>query len=144
MQPNPTAGVFHVELRDRRGLRRAWAFNLSHERLVAEVLAPWEADARFDFADQAWEPGESEIRVLRGPELDPVDLAHGPGPGAAEKSSEDVTGSLLAEAGELAEDHARTIAAQLLAELAALGDVSPQNEQALGLVAERLRTLGLG
>ncbi len=144
MQSGPSAEVFHVELRDRRGLRRAWAFNLGHERLVAEVLTPWEADARFDFADQAWEPGESEIRVLRGAALDPVDLAHGQGPGAAETSAEDVTRSLLAEADELADDRVRAIAAELLAELAALDDVSPQNEQALGLVAERLRTLGLG
>jgi hypothetical protein len=138
------APVFHVEIRDRRGMRRVWAFNLSHARLVAEVLAPWEADARFDFADQAWEPSESEIRILRGPALDPVELAHGQGPGAAEKASADVTSSLLAEAGELASDRARTVAAQLLSDLAAIDDVSPQNEQALDLVAGRLRALGLG
>ncbi len=136
--------MFHVELHDRRGLRRAWAFNLTRERLDEEVLAPWRASERFPFADQKWEPEDCELRILEGPRLDPVDLAYGQGPNAAERSAADVTDHLLGEAEVQADDRLRTAAAELLADLAALEDASPQNEQALGLVAERLRTLGLG
>jgi hypothetical protein len=136
--------VFHVEIRERRGLRRAWEFNLSRERLDAEVLAPWQAGERVSFGDQDWEPEESEIVVLEGPQLDPVDLSYGQGPNAAERTATEVTRSMLGEAKAAADDRAREAAAELLAELSALDDVSPQNEQALGLVAERLRSLGLG
>ena len=136
--------MFHVEIRERRGLRRAWEFNLSRDRLEAEVLAPWQAGERLSFGDQKWETEEAEIRVLEGPALDPADLAYGQGPNAAERTATEVTDRALGEAEGLAEDRVRTAAAELLAELAALDDASPHNEQALSLVAERLRMLGLG
>ena len=136
--------MFHVEIRERRGLRRAWEFNLSRDRLDAEVLPPWQAGERFSFGDQKWEPEEAELRILEGPALEVADLAYGQGPNAAERTATEVTGSVLGEAEGLAEDRARAVAAELLAELATLDDVSPRNEQALGLVAERLRMLGLG
>ncbi len=125
-------------------MRRAWVFNLSRERLVATVLEPWHDGRRFALGDRKWEPSESEIRILQGPPLEPVDLAHGQGPNAAERTAQDVSAALLAAAADRAGGRARAAAAELLAELAALDDVSPDNEQALGLVAERLRSLGLG
>ena len=131
-------------MRERRGLGRAWAFNLSRERLDAEVLTPWQAGERLELGDKKWEPDESELRILEGPQLDPVDLSYGQGPNAAERTATDVTSGMLGEAEVAADDRAHEAAAELLAELAAFDDVSPQNEQALGLVAERLRTLGLG
>jgi hypothetical protein len=125
-------------------MRRAWAFNLDRDRLDAEVLSPWHAGRRFELGDQKWEPEDSELRILEGPTLDTMDLSYGQGPNAAERSAADVTSRMLGQAEVAADDRARAAAGEILAELAALDDVSPQNEQALGLVAERLRMLGLG
>jgi hypothetical protein len=141
LEPAEPTSRFHVELRSQRGMRRAWAFNLTRERLTAEVLEPWRVSRKLIFGDREWEPRESELRILEGPAIEPPDLAHGQGPNSAERTARDVTGDVLAElAGS---DPAISEAARLLAELSELRDVSPQNEQALDLVAERLRSLGL-
>jgi hypothetical protein len=73
-------------------------FNLNEERLEAEVLEPWIAGRELELGDRRWEPHDSDLRIIEGPELAPPDLAHGQGWNAAERSGEDVTRRLLAEA----------------------------------------------
>lgn len=138
---------FHVQMRSRRGLRRAWAFNLTAERLAAEITTPWLVNDVIVFGDRDWEPRESELKILEGPELDPADLAHSQGPTAAERTAENVTRRVLAAASpaETATVEAATeaTAAELITDLNALPGVSIESEEALGLLAERLRSLGL-
>jgi hypothetical protein len=84
---------FHVEIR--HSYRRAWAFNLSEERLRGTILEPWRRGGPVELGDRDWDPRESTISVLEGPELAPPDLAHGQGWHHAERSGEDVTGEVL-------------------------------------------------
>lgn len=131
---------FHAEVR--RGYRRAWAFNLSRERLEAEVLAPWREGRTLELGGKSWEPRDCELRVLEGPHLELADLSHGQGPGSAERTARDVT----REVGAAGEDRSRAVAAELLAELGRLDGVVVGGDatEALDLLAERLRSLGLG
>ena len=88
--------AYHVQIR--RSFRRAWLFNLSEEGLSTAVLEPWIAGRELELGDRRWERRESDLRVIEGPELAPQDLAHGQGWNAAERSGEDATRRLLAEA----------------------------------------------
>jgi hypothetical protein len=135
---------FHVELRSRRGLRRAWTFNFTEERLQREVVSPWLAGDVIVFGDRDWEPRESELRILAGPKLRGPDLAHGQGSAVAEKTATNVTRRVLADAQpKRAAQSAEGVAAALLDALRELDGVSIESEEALGIVAERLRMLGL-
>jgi hypothetical protein len=88
--------AFHVQVR--HSFRRAWLFNLSAERLRVEVVDPWIAGRELELGDRRWQPRESDLRVIEGPELAPPDLAHGQGWNAAERSGREVTRELLATA----------------------------------------------
>jgi hypothetical protein len=80
---------FHVEIR--RSVRRAWAFNLTEERLRAAILEPWRRGQPVELGDREWDPKDSTVRILEGPELSPPELAHGQGWSNASRSSHDVT-----------------------------------------------------
>lgn len=53
---------------------------------------------RVELGDQQWDPGESALRILEGPELSPPELALGRGWNNAERSATDVTTRALHEA----------------------------------------------
>jgi hypothetical protein len=88
--------AFHVEIR--RSLRRARAFNLSDDKVRRTVIDPWRQGRPVDLGDQQWDPGESALRILEGPELSQPDLALGRGWNNAERSATDVTTRVLREA----------------------------------------------
>jgi hypothetical protein len=88
--------AYHVEIR--RSVRRAWAFNLDDERVHQGIVEPWLAGRPLRLGDRNWEPRDSALRIVEGPELAPQDLAFGQGWGAAERCGEDVTRRLLGEA----------------------------------------------
>jgi hypothetical protein len=88
--------AFHVEIR--RSLRRARAFNLSEQTLRSTVIEPWRQGTPVELGDQQWDPGESTLRILEGPELDQPDLALGRAWNNAERSATDVTTRVLREA----------------------------------------------
>jgi hypothetical protein len=83
---------FHVEIR--RSFHRARAFNLSDRELHA-LLDPWARGAEIELGDRRWEPRDSRLTVLEGPELGAQQLAFGQGWQNAERSAEDVTARLL-------------------------------------------------
>ena len=87
---------FHVEIR--RSFHLARAFNLDPEKLRRTVLEPWRLGGPIEFGDREWDPRESSLRIIEGPELEPVDLSMGRGWQKAERSGEDVTRGLLAAA----------------------------------------------
>jgi hypothetical protein len=84
---------YHVEVR--RSFRRAWAFNLSRDRLRGTIIDPWLRGRQLELGDRRWEPRESALRILEGPSLDPAELAYGQGWNAAERGGEDVTRRVL-------------------------------------------------
>jgi hypothetical protein len=87
---------FHVELAS--GIRHARSFNLSREQLMAEVIAPWLEDLPVELGEQEWQPAESKLKILEGPQLGGPDLAFGQGWSNAERASEEVTERELAAA----------------------------------------------
>jgi hypothetical protein len=88
--------MFHVEIA--AGFHRARVFNLNAEDLGAKVIEPWLDDRRIEMGDREWEPRNSSLRILEGPEMATTDLAFGQGWSNAERASEDVTRHLLAAA----------------------------------------------
>jgi hypothetical protein len=88
--------AFHVEVSS--ALRHARAFNLSAEEMGRTVLEPWLARRPLELGDRRWDPEESELRVLEGPELTNPELSFGQGWANAERRSQDVTGRVLAAA----------------------------------------------
>jgi hypothetical protein len=89
--------AFHVELSS--GFRnRAHAFNLDEGKLRRSVVDPWIQGRRIEIGDKEFEPRDSKLTVLEGPELADTDLAIGRGWSNAEKSAENVTRRLIDEA----------------------------------------------
>ena len=80
---------FHVEIR--HSFRRAWAFNLSEEKLAHTILEPWRRGGPVELGDREWDPRDSTLRILEGPELAPPELAHGRGWHQAERTGHDVS-----------------------------------------------------
>jgi hypothetical protein len=89
---------FHVEVTS--ALRHARAFNLRAEEVRQAVLDPWLSRRTVELGDRKWNPEESELRVLEGPELSNPELSFGQGWANAERSSEDVTAQVLGAAQE--------------------------------------------
>jgi hypothetical protein len=89
---------FHVEVST--ALRHARAFNLSAEEVRQAVLDPWLSRRTVELGDRKWNPEESELRVLEGPELSNPELSFGQGWANAERSSQDVTARVLGAAQE--------------------------------------------
>jgi hypothetical protein len=86
--------AFHVELSS--GFRnRAHAFNLDERKLRHTVVEPWIQGRRIEIGDKEFEPRDSKLIVLEGPELADTDLTIGRGWSNAEKSAENVTRRLL-------------------------------------------------
>lgn len=90
--------AFHVEVS--AGLRHARVFNLSAEEVRQAVLDPWLSHRQINLGDRKWDPEESELRVLEGPELSNPELSFGQGWANAERASEDVTARVLGAAQE--------------------------------------------
>lgn len=90
--------AFHIEVST--GLRHARVFNLSAEEVRQAVLDPWLSRRQVNLGDRKWDPEESELRVLEGPELSNPELSFGQGWANAERASEDVTARVLGAAQE--------------------------------------------
>jgi hypothetical protein len=88
--------AFHVQVE--RGHRRAALFNLDGDRLNREIVAPWLQGNPIALGDRDWEPRETRLTVIEGPELATSELAHGRGWDNARRSARDVTAEVLAQA----------------------------------------------
>ena len=111
--------AFHVEISS--GFRqRARAFNLDEAKLSATVLEPWVQGRRVHLGEKDFEPKDSKLVVLKGPELADVDLSMGRGWSNAEKASENVTRRVV----ETASVPAKPVVAILAEEDAARGEVA--------------------
>jgi hypothetical protein len=117
--------AFHVEVR--HGFRRASAFNLDAEKLRRKVIEPWRSGGPLQLGDRDWDPAESTLTILEGPELSTSELAFGRGWQTAERSAKDVTAVAISGAAR------RAATVCVLA-------TSPTAEHAL---TESLRALGV-
>ena len=93
--PEPLASPampFHIEVAPASTTRAS--FNLTAEELRRTVLEPWISGRPVLLGDRKWEPEESELRILEGPELSNPELSFGQGWANAERASEDVTAEI--------------------------------------------------
>jgi hypothetical protein len=88
--------VFHVELS--AGFHRARVFNLDRDDVMAKVVVPWLEGRTIEMGDREWEPRDSSMVILEGPEMKTTDLSFGQGWSNAERASKSVTRELLAQA----------------------------------------------
>jgi hypothetical protein len=111
---------FHVEVSS--GHQHARVFNVDEAELRGTVLEPWVAGLPFEFGEHEWDPRESRLTVLQGPEMEGPDLAFGQRWSNAQRSAEDVTRSMLeaAEASAPVQVAATIVADSLDAGLKAL------------------------
>ncbi len=90
--------AFHIEVATDR--QHARSFNLTEEELRRTVLEPWLAGRPIALGDRKWTREESALKILDGPELSNQDLAFSQGWSNAQRSSADVTATILAGATE--------------------------------------------
>ena len=74
---------FHVEIG--RRLHHARVFNLERGRARRTSSSPGSTTARSSSANSEWDPRESELKILEGPQLEPPDLSFGQGWSNAER-----------------------------------------------------------
>ncbi|MBS1679475.1 MAG: hypothetical protein JST08_19040 [Actinobacteria bacterium] len=91
--------AFHIEVAT--GKQHARSFNLTEEELGRTVLDPWLSGRPILLGDRRWtRDDESSLRILEGPELSNQDLAFSQGWANAQRSSADVTATVLKAATE--------------------------------------------
>jgi hypothetical protein len=90
---------FHIEVAT--GRQHARSFNLTAEELGRTVLDPWLSGRPILLGDRKWtRDDEAKLRILEGPELSVQDLAFSQGWANAQRSSTDVTVTVLEDATE--------------------------------------------
>jgi hypothetical protein len=93
--------VFHLELRQFPYVARA--FNLSREELDRRFARPWVTGIEIEHDDRRWTPAKAKLVIYEGPALRPDELGLGRGWATAGKTGQEVTETILAEAGRGAE-----------------------------------------
>jgi hypothetical protein len=101
--------IYHLELR--HFPHSACRFNLSEQELRA-VLEPWAAERIVEFGERKWSPHQAKLTIIEGPQLEIEQLSMGRGWRTAQREGRDVTGRLLAQAGEAVADASTQAAAQ--------------------------------
>jgi len=85
--------MYHVEIS--AGFHRARVFNLDRGDLMSKVVEPWLEEQSIEMGDREWNPRDSSLRILEGPEMKNQDLSFGQGWANAERASESVTREIL-------------------------------------------------
>jgi hypothetical protein len=89
---------FHIEVAT--GRQHARSFNLTDEELRRTVLDPWLSGRAVLLGDRKWTRDDGQLKILEGPELSVQDLAFSQGWANAQRSSADVTATVLGGATE--------------------------------------------
>jgi len=87
--------MFHVELR--QFPHNLCRFNLSEHELRA-IAERWAREQWVALGDRKWDPNQARLTILEGPKLGPEQLTMGRGWRTAQRSGEDVTARVLADA----------------------------------------------
>jgi hypothetical protein len=130
--------VFHVELRQFPHTARA--FNLTRERVHAQILAPWVRGEFVRLDGEQFAPERAKLKIYEGPELQSVDMGMGRGWQNVMRTGEDVTERELNAAKAappvLPGPQPRAALADELAALCAAGPVSFPQALALASAAQ--------
>ncbi len=84
---------FHVELSS--PFNRVRVFSIEESALRRTVLDPWVAGLPFEFGEHDWDPRESRLTILKGPESHSPDLSLEQSWSNALRAADDVTRPML-------------------------------------------------
>jgi hypothetical protein len=139
--------MFHIELR--QFPHNMCHFNMTEQELFAQIVDGWAQEQWIEMGDRKWNPHQSKLIVLEGPQIPVEQLSMGRGWPTAQRQGEDVTERVIAQAKQAAQPVAAQPAAAPSAVAttpaegpaeqlqALLGDDPATLLQAWRLVAER-------
>jgi hypothetical protein len=88
--------MYHIELR--QFPHNMCHFNMTERELLDTVVVAWAREQWIELGDRKWNPHQSKLKVLEGPEIPVEQLSMGRGWPTAQRHSEDVTERVLAQA----------------------------------------------
>jgi hypothetical protein len=88
--------MYHIELR--QFPHNMCHFNMTEQELLSTVVMPWAREQWFELGDRKWNPNQSKLKVLEGPEIPIEQLSMGRGWPTARRLGEDVTEHVLEQA----------------------------------------------
>ncbi len=88
--------MFHLELRQFPHVARA--FNLTRGELDARFARPWASGTVIEYDQRRWAPERARLTIYEGPELRSDEIGMGRGWSTVNKTSREVTETVLAEA----------------------------------------------
>jgi hypothetical protein len=102
--------MYHIELR--QFPHNMCHFNMTERELLDTVVIAWAQEQWIEMGDRKWNPHQSKLKVLEGPEIPVEQLSMGRGWPTAQRLSEDVTERVLAQAKQAQAKQAQATQAQ--------------------------------
>jgi hypothetical protein len=124
--------MFHIELR--QFPHNMCHFNMTERELFDMVVDGWAREQWIELGDRKWNPHQSKLIVLEGPQIPVEQLSMGRGWPTAQRQGEDVTERVIAQAKQVV---ASEVAPQA-AVAAASGEIAGQLQTLLGNDPEAL------
>jgi hypothetical protein len=81
--------MFHIELR--QFPHNMCHFNMTEQELFAQIVNGWAQEQWIELGDRKWNPHQSKLIVLEGPQIPVEQLSMGRGWPTAQRQGEDVT-----------------------------------------------------
>jgi hypothetical protein len=89
-------GMYHIELR--QFPHNMCHFNMTERELLDTVVVAWAREQWIELGDRKWNPHQSKLKVLEGPEIPIEQLSMGRGWPTAQRLGKDVTERVVAQA----------------------------------------------
>jgi hypothetical protein len=88
--------MFHIELR--QFPHNMCHFNMTERELFDQIVDGWAQEQWIEMGDRKWNPHQSKLIVLEGPQIPVEQLSMGRGWPTAQRQGEDVTERVIAQA----------------------------------------------
>jgi hypothetical protein len=93
--------MFHIELR--QFPHNMCHFNMTERELFETIVDGWAREQWIEMGDRKWNPHQSKLIVLEGPQIPVEQLSMGRGWPTAQRQGEDVTERVIAQAKQVAQ-----------------------------------------
>jgi hypothetical protein len=93
--------MFHIELR--QFPHNMCHFNMTERELFETIVDGWAREQWIELGDRKWNPHQSKLIVLEGPQIPVEQLSMGRGWPTAQRQGEDVTERVIAQAKQAAQ-----------------------------------------
>jgi hypothetical protein len=88
--------MFHIELR--QFPHNMCHFNMTERELMDTIVDGWAREQWIEMGERKWNPHQSKLTVIEGPEIPVQQLSMGRGWPSAQRNGEDVTERMIAQA----------------------------------------------